>query len=322
MGKLKDEAQAQALTETLEGKEAVNGLEQDRADNLDVKSDNVLEKGRADKYIYACKDAETPGLEEAQADECILYPSVGELDKSSRRHGNRSLHVSAELMPTKEAETSGLEEAHAGNAETPAGLEEAHADNAETPGLEEAQADECILYPPVGELDKSSRRHGNRSLHVSAELKSTEQMASHQSTEDHTNNKNTQAMALMIQRLLDKQQSFTEQVCEPAAIAQTMALRIKLNAEFFQVKEDLHILRDTVSEKEVRQYLYAAVEDDPRYADFITEQSNDNTSYVDKCRFKHQAPDGMVVAPPTVTVIEMSVTMTIIQMEILKVAMP
>ena len=106
-------------------------------------------------------------------------------------------------------------------------------------------------------------------------------------------------MALMIQRLLDKQQSFTEQVCEPAAIAQTMALRIKLNAvaskqntrgkallclfaEVFQVKEDLHILRDTVSEKEVRQYLYAAVEDDPRYADFITEQSNDNTGYVDK----------------------------------------
>ena len=129
-------------------------------------------------------------------------------------------------------------------------------------------------------------------------------------------------MALTIQRLLNKQQSFTEQVCEPAAIAQTMALRIKLNAEFFQVKEDLHILRDTVSEKEVRQYLYAAVEDDPRYADFITEQSNDNTSYVDKCRFKRQATDGMVVAPPTVTVIEMSVTVTIIQKEILKVAMP
>ncbi len=60
--------------------------------------------------------------------------------------------------------------------------------------------------------------------------------------------------------------------------------------------------------------MYAAVEDDPRYADFITEQSNDNTGYVDKCRFKRRAPDGMVVAPPTVTVINMSVTMTIIQM--------
>ncbi len=39
--------------------------------------------------------------------------------------------------------------------------------------------------------------------------------------------------------------------------------------ELFQVMEDLHTLRDAVTENEVRQYLYAALEVDPRYADFI-----------------------------------------------------
>ena len=33
--------------------------------------------------------------------------------------------------------------------------------------------------------------------------------------------------------------------------------------------QDLHTLNDAVSVKEVRQYLYAAFEDDPKYADFI-----------------------------------------------------
>ena len=40
-------------------------------------------------------------------------------------------------------------------------------------------------------------------------------------------------------------------------------------SELFQVMEDLHTLKDSVTEKEVRQYVYAALEVDPRYADFI-----------------------------------------------------
>ena len=39
--------------------------------------------------------------------------------------------------------------------------------------------------------------------------------------------------------------------------------------ELFQVIEDLHTLRDPATEKEVRQYLYAALKVDLRYADFV-----------------------------------------------------
>ena len=73
---------------------------------------------------------------------------------------------------------------------------------------------------------------------------------------------------------------------KPPAIVQQMAFRAKLSFvgspagkqnkallpwldELFQVKEDLHTLKDPVTEKEVRQYIYAALDVDPRYADFI-----------------------------------------------------
>jgi len=73
---------------------------------------------------------------------------------------------------------------------------------------------------------------------------------------------------------------------KPAAIAQTMQLRAKLAKvaskqgksgrpllgwvqDVFQVMEDLHTLKDPVSEREVRQIFYAAFEDDPKYTDFI-----------------------------------------------------
>ena len=75
-------------------------------------------------------------------------------------------------------------------------------------------------------------------------------------------------------------------VGKPSAIAQSMQLRNKLTKvaskqnkankpllgwlqEVFDVMQDLHTLNDAVSVKEVRQYLYAAFEDDPKYADFI-----------------------------------------------------
>ena len=73
---------------------------------------------------------------------------------------------------------------------------------------------------------------------------------------------------------------------KPPAIVQQMALQAKLAfvgspqgkhgkallpwlSELFQVMEDLHTLKDSVTEKEVRQYIYAALEADHRYADFI-----------------------------------------------------
>jgi hypothetical protein len=73
---------------------------------------------------------------------------------------------------------------------------------------------------------------------------------------------------------------------KPSAIVQQMALRAKLALvgspagkngrgilpwlnDLFQVMEDLHTLKDPVTEKEVRHYIYAALETDPRYADFI-----------------------------------------------------
>jgi hypothetical protein len=75
-------------------------------------------------------------------------------------------------------------------------------------------------------------------------------------------------------------------VGKPSAIAQSMQLRNKLTKvaskqnktnksllgwlqEVFDIMQDLHTLNDAVSVKEVRQYFYAAFEDDPKYADFI-----------------------------------------------------